>query len=110
MLIRNDHHFFTSIPEVTEIMKPLKRLGIIYFHYYRVDYNGGRIILTSSYHNIKSYFDEKRYLTANCDSHPKNYNRQVVLWSTLPNQYLFESIRQTNVDHGIFMIEPSSEY
>ena len=38
------------------------------------------------------------------------YEPQAVLWSTLPNQKPFQSIRQLNVDHGIYLIYPHNDY
>lgn len=110
MILRNDHFFLKSAPEMREISKPLLSLGITYFSYGRHYNNGGRLWLCNTPENVESYYRRGLYRFGNSESHPKNYHSQVVLWSTLPNQLVFNNARQFGIDHGIFIIEPQQDY
>lgn len=106
MILRKDHLFLTSAPEMKELTKPLLSFGITYFGYSRYYSNGGRLWLCNSPETLESYYTNKLYLIGNTESHPTNYQSQTVIWSTLPNQSVFHDSKQLGVDHGMFIIEP----
>lgn len=110
MIIRNDHFFLTSASEMKEISKPLLSLGIKYFSYGRHYNDGGRIWLCNTPENIEHYYSNNLYRYGNSEAHPTSYQSQIVLWSTLPNQGVFEFVRQRNIGDGIFIINPKKEY
>jgi DNA-binding CsgD family transcriptional regulator len=111
MILRQDHYFLTSIRDLTEIAKPLRKLGITYFSYMKSEPNGARIYLESDVSTLEDYIQRKYYLAGNTESNPAQYKSQCVLWSTLPKQYIYDGlIRVKNVDHGMFMFDPSSDF
>jgi LuxR family quorum-sensing system transcriptional regulator SolR len=102
---------FSTSNDVAEISKPLKKLGINFFTYTRVERCGGRIYLTSSPAILEKYFKEQYYLTGNTEGCPSHYKSQVVLWDALPNQTVFdECARVQNYDHGMYIIESGDDY
>lgn len=108
--IINDKHFFLeSGPDMRDLTKPLLSLDITYFGYSRYYNDGGRLWLSNSPENIKNYYDTKSYQIGNTEAHPSSYKPQVVLWSTLPNQRVFEGSKALGIDHGIFIIQPQKE-
>lgn len=109
-MLRNDHIFLTSAPEIRELAKPLLSLGITYFSYGYHHHDGGRVWLCNAPENVENYYLEKKYLIGNTESHPRNYSAQTVLWSTLPNQKVFEFAREFGIAHGIFIIEPKKNF
>lgn len=110
MQLSSNHIFYTSSSAVTEIIKPLKQLGITYFSYMRSDLDGGRIYLYSNTEILDSYLKNKYYLRGNKESTPRNYKDQILLWSTLPNQYEYdENVRARGIDHGMFIFEPNGD-
>lgn len=109
MILRNDHIFLTCAPDMREITKPLLSLGITYFGYSRYYNDGGRLWLCTSSENVKSYYYDGRYRMGNTECHPSSYRPQVVLWSTLPNQHVFQVAKQLKIDHGIFIIKPQQD-
>lgn len=110
MILKNNHFFLTSAPEIKAITKPLLSLGITYFGYSRYYNNGGRLWLCNTPENLENYYSTKQYRIGNTECHPSTYQPQIALWSTLPNQLVFESSRQLGVDHGIFIIDPQEDY
>lgn len=110
MRLSSNHAFYTSSLAVNEIIKPLKQLGITYFSYMRSDPDGGRIYLYSNTEILDSYLKNKYYLRGNKESAPRNYKDQILLWSTLPNQYEYdENVRSRGIDHGMFIFEPKGD-
>ncbi len=108
MQLPNNHIFYTSSSDVTEIIKPLKQFGITYFSYMRSDVSGSRIYLYNNKEILNSYLKDKYYLSGNKESTPLNYKNQILLWSTLPNQYEYdENVRARGIDHGMFIFEPN---
>lgn len=110
MQLSSNHIFYTSSSAVTEIIKPLNQLGITYFSYMRSDSDGGRIYLYNNTEILDSYLKNKYYLRGNKEGLPQNYKDQILLWSTLPNQYEYDkNVRARGIDHGMFIFEPKGD-
>lgn len=102
---------FSTSQDVAEIVAPLRKLGINYFTYLRVEKSGGRIYLTSIPEVLEGYFKGKCYLQGNTEGCPLHYKSQIVLWDTLPNQTILdENPRAKNYDHGMFIVESGADY
>lgn len=109
--MKDNHIFFSSSINVAEICKPLLNYGIIYFTYTRSYKDGGRIYLTTHPKILSGYIKNKSYLIGNCEGKPTSYTSQTILWSTLPEQEVFnKNARKYGVDHGIFIFESKIDY
>lgn len=109
--ISSNHPFITTAQDVSEIAKPLRKLGITYFTYTKTYLTGERIYLGSVANELEGYLKQKWYLSGNTECSPKQYKPQMVLWETLPNQAIFDAnARAWNIDHGMFMIKPHEAY
>ncbi|MBI5448679.1 MAG: helix-turn-helix transcriptional regulator [Gammaproteobacteria bacterium] len=103
MKIGHDHPFLTLCPAINEIIKPLRdTLNIVHFIYLKSYDDGRRIYLSNQVTPFKAYLDEGHYAYGYCESNPQDYVDQAALWSTLPNQHIFEFRRaHFNLSHGI---------
>lgn len=110
MQLQNNHPFLSASQDMIELSKPIKKFGITYFSYSRHYNTGDRFWLTTHADLLENYYKKKYYLSGNTESHPEKYAEQTVLWSTLPNQTVFEDARNFNVGNGIFIIQPKSDY
>ncbi len=111
MHISDNHPFMTSSTDVAEIIKPLRKLGISHFSYLKSEANGKRTYLFNDASFLRPYLDGKYYLTGNTECKPTCYKSLSVLWSTLPNQHIFDNLaRSRDIDHGIFIFQPNKEY
>jgi LuxR family quorum-sensing system transcriptional regulator SolR len=111
MHLANNHLFYTICPDIAEIAKPLKNMGITYFTYTRSYHDGSRIYLNDRPQLLNIYLKEKHYIYGNTEAKPAIYKEQVALWSTLPNQNVFNACaRSHGVDHGVFMFHPRKDY
>ncbi len=110
MIIRNDHLFLTAAQEIRNIANPLLSNGINYFSWGRHYHDGGRIWLCNTPENLRNYYTNKLYRFGNSEAQPASYKSQIVLWSTLPNQQVFEFLKQHGTGNGIFIIESYKDY
>ncbi|SRR5579883_86936 len=110
MTISNDHFFLTSASDIQGCMSPLSALGINYFSWDRHYNDGSRINLCSMAEDLENYYSNKLYVSGNTEAYPSSYQSQVVLWSTLPNQKVFEFIKQRGINNGIFLIDQHKDY
>jgi len=107
----NNHIFYSASPDIAEIVKPLKRLGISYFTYGRKYADGATFCLQDGNDALSVYYKNKHYLKGNTECRIENYKEQVALWSTLPNQKVIdECTRAMGFDHGMFMFHPHEDY
>lgn len=110
MQLTSNHIFLTSSTDMIEMIKPLRQIGITYFSYMKSDLQGGRVYLYSHRDVLESYLRNEYYLRGNKESAPINYQKQIVLWSTLPNQHEYDAnVRVRGIDHGMFMFEPGED-
>lgn len=110
MLLTSNHPFLANSRSIAEITAPLKKLGITFFNYSKHTENGGRVYLETNSAVTERYLSEKEYLIGNTESNPENYKDQVVLWSRLPNQVIFQRNREKNIDHGMFLIKKGNGF
>lgn len=97
--------------DIHTICQPLKRLGITYFSYTKSYPNGMRVYLTTLAQPLENHFTKKYYLHCGNESHPRYYDKQIVLWSTFSNQECYrQAALQCNIDHGINFFEPTNDY
>lgn len=103
--------FLAVSNDVAELASSLNSIKINYFTFTRIKKNGGRIYLSNSPKTLEQYFRGEYYLVGNVEGDPAKYKEQVVMWDTLPNQYIYNEIpRANNFDHGIFMVDPHEDY
>ncbi len=108
MHLNDNHLFLNSGLIIDNLLHPLKKYGINYFAYQKTYADGSRICLTNRVDDLKAYLTERHYLVGNCEAIPHLYKKQAVLWSTLPQQHLYQFSREHfNIDHGITFIQPS---
>lgn len=110
MKLKQDHFFLTATSDIQAIAAPLKAIGINYFSWGRHYHDGGRSFLCNAPENIENYYANSLYRVGNTEAHPASYHSQIVLWSTLPNQSVFDFIKTRGVSDGIFIIEPKQDY
>ncbi len=113
MKLSANHVLYTSSADISDIAKPLSKLGITYFTFTRSFYDGSRVYLSSQsgIRNVDIYLKKKHYLNGNTECKPEIYSDQVLLWSTAPNQKIFdECSRIFGFDHGIFIFDPQENY
>ncbi len=97
--------------DVKELAAPLNDLKISYFTFTRIEKSGGRIYLSNTPETLQMYFQGEYYRVGNVEGDPSKYKSQVVMWDTLPNQYIYNEIpRAHNIDHGLFLIDPHEGY
>ncbi len=111
MHLPDSHIFYSAIPDVMEIVKPLNKLGITAFSFSRKYHDGSRIYLDDRYHSLDIYLKQKYYLCSNTEYKPDMYKDQVLLWSTTPNQKILDDCdRAFGIDHGIWLFESNENY
>lgn len=111
MQLPPDHIFYSASADIAEIVRPLNKLGITYFTFGRHYHDGSRLYLKDRCDALDEYLKEKHYLNGNTECKPENYKEQVMLWSTAPNQRVFDACaRAYGFDHGIFVFEPHDNY
>lgn len=110
MELPHTHPFLTEHTELEALIEPLSKYGINYFSYRKFYVDHSRIFLGTRPDWIKRYFAEEFYLEDNTEAEPRFYYRQAVLWSSLPNQKVFETCRTLGIDHGIYLVHPTADY
>jgi DNA-binding CsgD family transcriptional regulator len=111
MQLDNNHLSLVSSPIIKTIIKPLEKYGIYHFSYCKSYTDGSHIRLTTNPKPMQIYYSEKYYLTGSTEAHPTLYTKQAVLCSTLPNQTLFQWLRNNfKMDHAFYLIIPNADY
>lgn len=60
---------------------------------------------------LNNYFGRNYHLIGNCELKPKLYQQnQTYLWSTLPNQVIYNDTREFGIQDGLFVINPCKRY
>lgn len=110
MILPKDHLFLNITNDISQISKPLRKLGIINFTYMKSFSDGSRIYLDDTPDTVDIYLKGNYYLKSNIECPPDYYKDQVILWSHLPDQKAFdECLRSRGIDHGIIMFEPQND-
>lgn len=111
MILPRNHLFLNITNDIAQISKPLRKLGIINFTYMKSFLDGSRIYLDDTPDTVDIYLKGKYYLKSNIECPPDYYKDQVILWSHLPDQKVFDDcLRSRSIDHGIIMFEPHEEH
>ena len=99
-----DHPFISFCHDLASICRPLNHIGIDYLSYTRVYNDGGRICLSSRPKILEEHFAQKKYLRCGNEKHPDSYKSdEIILWSTLANQSVYEEARLMDIHHGIYL-------
>ena len=111
MLLPGNHSFFTTSNDMLELTVPLNNLGITYFTYSRFYHTGERLYLSTHRDILENYLKNNYYLIGNTEGSPQSYIAQTVMWSSLPNQKVFEDTKAIySISNGIFIIQPQATY
>ena len=97
---------------MVSLCEPLRSIGIDYLSYTRVYNNGDRIYLVSLPIIMEDFFSNKKYLYCGNDKHPDSYDSgQIILWSTLPNQAVYQEAKLMGAGHGLYLFgEKTDDY
>lgn len=104
------HITFTSVSEITEIAKPLSRLGFTYFTFDRHYSDNSRICLTNSGKWIEHYWRSGLYKEAVFEKDPMNFFNGYVFWNWLNREPIYSSAAEHDIDHGITFTEVNEKY
>lgn len=106
LVLRKDHVTFASGKNITEICKPLTRLGITSFNYVRTYDDGSQVNLSNIPAWLEHFYDNEFYRIGAFERHPKKYQSGYALWPQLSGQKIFFDARTYfNIDNGITIIE-----
>lgn len=110
LLLRKDHITFTSGNDMTEICKPLLKLGIISFNYVRTFDDGSQINLSNIPSWLEHFYENEYYTIGAFERHPSHYESGFALWPQLSGQKIFYDAREYfNIDHGITIVEKQKD-
>lgn len=109
-MLSDDHYFFLSTREIREICKPLRSIEITHFSYTKSYLSGTRVYLTTHPDLLKNYFSNEFYRIGHCECVPNSYQEQTIVWSSLPQQIIFEKAKQYGIVDGIFIIKPNLKF
>jgi DNA-binding CsgD family transcriptional regulator len=111
IILPENHISLTSSIDIDDILKPLKRIGILYFTYMRNYLDCTQLYLSNQSEWVRAYYDLKLYETSQFQHGPDSYQSGKVVWpiqSDLPvYQYARENLKS---DHGITIIKKSEKY
>lgn len=111
MQLSPNHLFLTAASDIDNIIAPLKAYDITYFAYVKSYADGSRVLLSNHLDDFQAYLTNKHYLEGNTEARPQLYQKQAILWSTLPKQHLYQFSRENfNIDHGLSIVEPGENY
>jgi LuxR family quorum-sensing system transcriptional regulator SolR len=110
MQLKQTHPVFRSHLEIETLISPLRRHNINYFTYRKFYMDNSRVFLGTRPDWLNIFLSNKMYLRGNTEAKPQLYKRQAVLWSTLPNQSIFQAARSIGIDHGIYLMYPGIDY
>jgi DNA-binding CsgD family transcriptional regulator len=95
---------------VTEIARPLARLGLTYFTFDRHYNDNSRICLTNSGKWIEHYWRSGLYKEAVFEKDPMNFFNGYVFWDWLKREPIYSAAAEHDIDHGITLTEVCEEY
>lgn len=104
------HITFTSVPDITEISKPLRKVGLSYFTFDRTYKDGHHLRLTNAGQWIESYYRTELYKAAIFEKDPKTFSNGYVFWDWLSREPVYSAAAQHNIDHGMTIIEKHEHY
>lgn len=96
--------------DMTTICQPLNNIGIDHLSYTRVYNNGERVYLVSKPIIVVDFFAKKKYLKCDNEKHPDYYHeKEIQVWSTLPNQKVYHEAKLMGAGHGIYYFDQKGE-
>lgn len=110
IVLPQDHIFYRATSDIKELCRPLLKMDLQHFSFTRSYGDGRRIYFTTHPEFLSNYFHERFYAHGDCEFIPNSYNEQVLLWSTLPNQALYENARELGILDGIFMVRVKAQH
>lgn len=104
------HITFTSVGAVTEISRPLSKLGLSYFTFDRHYKDNSRLCLTTAGKWIEHYWRSGLYQTAVFEKDPMNFLNGYVFWDWLKREPIYSAASEHDIDHGITITENNEQY
>lgn len=107
----SDHFFYSSSPEINEIIKPLTDFfGLSSFVYQKNFLDGSEIRLSNQPKWIHHFYANKLYQKSVFETHPQRFEKTHIIWAALPqHKGVLKEAREFNIDHGITFVEPCSD-
>ncbi len=102
--------FLKNSNAIIDICRPLSKIHITHFSYTKSYHSGQRVYFSTHPELLQSYFRNQFHLIGNCEFNPGTYRAQMLLWSTLPHQAIYEDARQRGIPEGFFIIKPHKDY
>jgi DNA-binding CsgD family transcriptional regulator len=111
IILPEKHISLTSSTDIDEILKPLKKLGILYFTYMRNYPDCSQVYLSNDSSWVEAYYGQRLYETSQFQLAPESYRSGKIVWpaqSDLPvYQYGREYLKS---DNGVTIIKKSGNY
>jgi DNA-binding CsgD family transcriptional regulator len=111
IILPEKHISLTSSSDVDEILKPLKKLGILYFTYMRNYPDCSQVYLSNDSSWVEAYYGHRLYETSQFQLAPESYRSGKIVWpvqSDLPvYQYAREYLKS---DNGLTIIKKHDNY
>ncbi len=101
---------FTSVPDITAITEPLKKIGLGYFTFDRTYKDGSHIRLTNAGKWIESYYRKKLYDVAIFERDPKLFSDGYVFWAWLKREPVYSAAHEHNIAHGLTITQSHDLY
>lgn len=110
--LAKDYRTFTNqSANINEICRPLQQhFNITSFVYHKNFNDGSEIRLTNQPDWVEHFYNSQYYKLSGFEKHPENYSTGHVIWAHLTHhQPILNAARQFNIDHGITLINKTSD-